>query len=70
MDTKLTNSKAYMFTKAIAVLMVILVLGFSAVQAVSAYITYEDNATGYYRLRDAVKSKGGSNKIYRSSTFR
>ena len=70
MDTKSTNSKAYIFTKVMAVLMVILVLGFSAVQAASAYITYDDNATGYYRLRDAVKSKGGSTKVYRSSTFR
>ena len=70
MDTKSTNSKAYIFTKVIAVLLVVLTLGFSAVQVVSAYITYEDNATGYYRLRDAVKSKGGSNKIYSSSTFR
>ena len=70
MDTKSTNSKAYIFTKTVAVIMVILVLGFSAVQAASAYITYDDNATGYYRLRDAVKSKGGSTKVYRSSTFR
>jgi signal transduction histidine kinase len=70
LDTKSTNSKAYIFTKVVAVLLVVLVLGFSAVQAVSAYITYEDNATGYYRLRDAVKTKGGSNKVYTSGTFR
>ena len=70
MDTKSTNSKAYIFTKFIAVLMVILVLGFSAVQAVSAYITYDNNATGYYRLRDAVKTKGGSSEVYTSGTFR
>ena len=70
MDTKSTNSKAYIFTKVIAVLLVVLTLGFSAVQAANAYITYEDNATGYYRLRDAVKSKGGSTKVYSSGTFR
>ena len=70
MDTKSTNSKAYIFTKTVAVIMVILVLGFSAVQAANAYITYDDNATGYYRLRDAVKSKGGTSKVYSSSTFR
>lgn len=70
MDTRSTNSKAYILTKIIAVLMVILVLAFSAVQVTSAYITYEDNATGYYRLRDAVKSKGGSNNVYSSGTFR
>ena len=70
MDTKSTNSKAYIFTKVMAVLMVILVLGFSAVQVASAYIIYEDNATGYYRLRDAVKSRGGGSNVYSSGTFR
>ncbi len=70
MDTKSTNSKAYILTKIIAVLLVVTVLGLSAVQAAMSFATYSENASGYYRLRDAVKSKGGSNNIYSSGTFR
>lgn len=70
MDTKSTNSKAYILTKIIAVLLVVLTLGFSGVQMAKSYNAYSENATGYYRLRDAVKSKGGTSKVYSSSTFR
>ena len=69
MDTKSTNSKAYIFTKVIAVLLVVLTLGFSAVQVTKAYVKYEKEASSYFRLSDAVSFKDNENYIYSTYAF-
>ena len=69
MDTKSTNSKAYIFTKVIAVLLVVLTLGFSAVQVTKAYEKYEKEASSYFRLSDAVSFKNNENYIYSTYAF-
>ena len=69
MDTKSTNSKAYIFTKVIAVLLVVLTLGYSAVNITKAYIQYERNSTAYFRLTDAIFNYGDENAVYSSYIF-
>ena len=69
MDTKSTNSKAYIFTKVIAVLLVVLTLGFSAVQVAKAYVKFEKESSSYFRLSDAISIKNDENFIYSTYAF-
>lgn len=69
MDTKSTNSKAYILTKVVAVLLVVLTLGFSAVQVTKAYVKYEKESSAYFRLWDAVSLKNDENFIYSTYAF-
>ena len=69
MDTKSTNSKAYIFTKVIAVLLVVLTLGFSAVQVAKAYVKFEKQSSSYFRLSDTISIKNDENFIYSTYAF-
>ncbi len=69
MDTKLTNSKAYILTKIIAVLLVIITMGFSGMQIAKAYVQYERQSTSYFRLWDTVANYGDSDAVYSSYIF-
>ena len=69
MDTKSTNSKAYIFTKVIAVLLVVLTLGLSAVQVAKAYVKFEKESSSYFRLSDAISIKNDENFIYSTYAF-
>ena len=69
MDTKSTNSKAYIFTKVIAVLMVIITLGYSGMQIAKSYVQYERQSTSYFRLWDTVSNYGDRNAVFSSYIF-
>ena len=69
MDTKSTNSKAYIFTKVIAVLMVIITFSFSGMQIAKSYVQYERQSTSYFRLWDTVSNYGDRNAVFSSYIF-
>ena len=69
MDTKSTNSKAYIFTKVIAVLLVIITLGYSGMQIAKSYVQYERQSTSYFRLWDTVSNYGDRNAVFSSYIF-